>query len=116
MDNLIVALFGVNRFNLWGWVVGGLSVIGLAIYLVVGALVPTAGPGFSPEVSLLLAACLLLLGIFCVLLQMYCALLALKFELTAGRQSAGDTNPWADRGHAQQGRAPEPLIGREQNG
>ncbi len=43
-------------------------------------------------------------------------LLALKLELTAGRQSAGDTNPWADRGHAQQGRAPEPLIGREQNG
>lgn len=115
MDKLIVVIFGVNRVNLWGWVIVGLLDVGAAVYLVLGALVPTAGPGLKPEIALMIAACLLLLGIFGVLLQMYCALLALKLELTAGRPSAGDRHSSADCGHAEQGREPESPIGREQN-
>ncbi len=28
MDKMIVALFGVNRMNLWGWIFGGIFVVG----------------------------------------------------------------------------------------
>ncbi len=89
MDKMIVALFGVNRMNLWGWVVGGYFVMGSAGYMVAGAFIPAIGFGFTPEIALLTAACLLLLGIFGVLLQMYCSLLAIKLDLL-GRSKADE--------------------------
>lgn len=78
MNDVIVKLFGVNRMNLFGWCAAGLIVIGLAVLLMVEAAI--AAKNATPELMLLGAIAVLLLGIFGVLLQIYCALLAEKIE------------------------------------
>ncbi len=80
MDKLIVYLFGINRMNLLGWVTAGLLVLGVAAYLVVGAVSPPFAVGLPPVNALLVAISLLLMGIFGLLLQIYCSLLASRLE------------------------------------
>lgn len=88
MDKLIVSLFGVNKFNFFGWLFTFLLLLIVATVLVVGALVPPLGVGLSPVVALLTAACVLLAGIFGVLVQLYCAMMAVRIEMSAGKKPA----------------------------
>ncbi len=78
MNSLIVKLFGVNAMNLIGWCATGLLIIALAVILVADAAL--TAKNVTPELLLLGAIALLLLGIFGVLLQIYCSLLAEKLE------------------------------------
>jgi len=67
MDKFIVKAFGVNRFNLWGWVA-----VGVAISVYSLRLLNRGDVGR--------ATYFVLLGIFAVLLQTYCAMLAEKID------------------------------------
>jgi hypothetical protein len=86
MDKTIIKLFGINRFNLFGWIFVGLAMIfvtvAMALPILLSALLP--GRSLSPEALLLGAIWVLLLGIFGVLLQLYCSLLADKLERQNG--------------------------------
>jgi hypothetical protein len=80
MNDLIVKLFGINRMNLLGWCIVGLMIIGLSVVCTVQAVLATPNFFNRPDLLLLGAIVLLMLGIFGVQLQIYCAMLAQKIE------------------------------------
>lgn len=88
MNDVIIKLFGINRMNLFGWCAAGLIVIGLAVLLLVEAAIATKNA--TPELMLLGAIALLLLGIFGVQLQVYCSMLAEKIERKQGERRYRD--------------------------
>jgi len=71
-------LFGDNRFNFYGWICGGLFVIGVSLGLVLWSL--SAGALRSPECLLLLAIYFILLGHLGIALQNYHARVAERIE------------------------------------
>jgi hypothetical protein len=71
-------LFGDNRLNFYGWIGGGLFVIGISLCLVLWAL--RAGALQSPECLLLLAIYFILLGHLGLALQNYHARVAKSIE------------------------------------
>lgn len=62
-------LFGDTRLNFYGWIFGGLFIIGASLWFIVLGL--RAGATRSPTCLLLLAIYFILLGIFCLALQNY---------------------------------------------
>ena len=62
-------LFGDNRTNFYGWILGGLFVLGISLWFVFLAI--QAGALRSPVCLLLLALYFVLLGILGVTLQNY---------------------------------------------
>jgi hypothetical protein len=80
MDKLIVKLFGINRFNFYGWIAAGLVVIvGSLLFWVAGF--AFAFTDATVALTLVLSAIwLVLIGMFGLFLQVYCALLAEKLE------------------------------------
>jgi hypothetical protein len=80
MDKFIIKLFGVNYLNFWGWFVLGLVMIMAIVVLVVGSVVMMVFGEGRPDLMLLAAVAVALLGIFGVLLQIYTGLLAEKLE------------------------------------
>ena len=71
-------LFGDNRFNLYGWVIAGLFVMGGSLWYVVRAL--RAGGPQSSNSLILLAIYFVLLGHFGLALQTYCARVAKSLD------------------------------------
>lgn len=76
-------LFGDTRCNFYGWIAGGLLVIGLSTWCVFHAV--KAGAFLTPLVLMLVAIWVLVLGQFGLMLQNYCSRLAEKLD-------ADDTN------------------------
>lgn len=71
-------LFGDNRMNFYGWIAGGVLVIGVSLLFVLWALL--AGALRSPECLLLLAIYFILLGHLGLALQNYHARVARSIE------------------------------------
>ena len=78
MKNWKSKLFGDNRMNFYGWICTGLLLIGLSAWLVFRALKLDALR--SSSAVLLIAICLVLLGLFGLALQNYCARVAKAVE------------------------------------
>jgi hypothetical protein len=98
MDLLIVKLFGLTRLNFVTWLVLGLFVGALALFLTVFGLYVVVHENDQQllllGVGLLLTAvCVLLGGIFAVLLTIYCALVAEKLEKASPRPAGEAAAP-----------------------
>ncbi len=80
MDKFIVKMFGINRFNFWGWAVTGM----VFLFLIAGLLVFSLG-ALKKNIALaqylaLVAIAVALFGQFTLSLQEYSAKLAEKIE------------------------------------
>jgi hypothetical protein len=80
MDKFIIKLFGLNHLNFWGWISLGLVMIIVIVVLIAVSVVMMVEGGGRPDLMLLAAVAVALLGIFGVLLQIYTGLLAEKLE------------------------------------
>ena len=79
------SLFGDNRMNFYGWLAGGVIVIGASLWLIFQAI--EAGALHSPQRLLLLAIYLMLLGHFGLALQSYHARVARNLEARENNKS-----------------------------
>ena len=76
-------LFGDNHFNLYGWSVVGLLVIGASSWYAIRAL--RAGGGLSSTGLILVAIYFVLLGHFGLALQTYCARVARSLDAASSK-------------------------------
>ena len=79
-------LFGDNRLNFYGWMAGGLVLIGASLWFVLGAF--RTGALYSPERHMLLAIYLVLLGHLGIALQNYHARVARSIEAEDQKKEA----------------------------
>jgi hypothetical protein len=82
-------LFGDNRFNFYGWIFGGLLIVGASLWLIIRAF--GDGAGQSPTCQILLAIYLVQMGHLGLALQNYHARVARSLDAKAPGKD--DANP-----------------------